>query len=224
MTTTKKKTSPYGLTKFSTIDEYHASLPTDIQKILQQLRQTIKQVAPQATEIISYNIPTFKLNKNLVHYAAYKGHIGFYPTSSPLTVFKDELADFKTSKGAIQFPIDKPLPTTLIKKIVKYRIEQDNETTSNKKKLRTCKNGHQYFKSSDCPTCPICEEAKRPKSGFLALLAAPARRALEYADIKTLKQLSKYSVNEILKLHGIGKTAIPILKRELSNAGLQFND
>ena len=148
MTTTKKKTSPYGLTKFSTIDEYHASLPTDIQKILQQLRQTIKQVAPQATEIISYNIPTSKLNKNLVHYAAYKGHIGFYPTSSPLTVFKDELADFKTSKGAIQFPIDKPLPTTLINKIVKYRIEQDNETTSNKKNYGLVSTGINTLKAA----------------------------------------------------------------------------
>lgn len=125
MTTTKKKISPYGLTKFSTIDEYHASFPTDIQKILQQLRQTIKQVAPQATETISYNIPTFKLNKNLVHYAAYKEHIGFYPTSTPMTAFKDELTKYKTSKGAIQFPIDKPLPTTLIKKIVKFRLTED---------------------------------------------------------------------------------------------------
>lgn len=90
--------------------------------------------------------------------------------------------------------------------------------------LRTCKKGHQYYKSSTCPTCPTCEEAKKPKDGFLSLLYAPARRALENADIKTLKQLSKYSENDILKLHGIGKTAIPILKRELKNAGLTFDD
>ena len=90
--------------------------------------------------------------------------------------------------------------------------------------LRTCKNGHQYYKSSDCPSCPICEEAKTPTDGFLSLLSAPARRALENADIKTLKQLSKYSEKEILKLHGIGKTTIPILKRELENARLAFND
>ena len=96
--------------------------------------------------------------------------------------------------------------------------------TPSKQTLRTCKNGHQYYKSSDCPTCPTCEEAKRPKNGFLALLAAPARRALENANIKTLKKFSKYSENDILKLHGIGKTAIPILKRELEKAGLQFND
>lgn len=88
--------------------------------------------------------------------------------------------------------------------------------------LRTCSKGHQYYKSTDCPTCPICEEAKRPKEGFLSLLSAPARRALENAGIKTLKQLSKYTEQDILKLHGIGKTAIPILKEELKNAGLRF--
>ena len=119
MTATKKKTSPYGPTKFSTIDEYHASFPTDIQKILQELRQTVKQVAPEATETISYNIPTFK---NLISYAGYKKHIGFYAGSSALIVFKDELTRYKTSKGTIQFPIDKPLPTALIRKIIKFRV------------------------------------------------------------------------------------------------------
>lgn len=93
-----------------------------------------------------------------------------------------------------------------------------------KKTLRTCKNGHQYFKSSDRPTCPECEEAKRPKSGFLPLLYAPARRALESANIMTLTQLSEYSERDIIKLHGIGKTAIPILKNELRKAGLKFKD
>lgn len=92
-----------------------------------------------------------------------------------------------------------------------------------KKTLRTCINGHQYYKSSDCPTCPTCEETKRPNDGFSALLFAPARRALENAGIKTLKQLSTYSEKDILKLHGIGKTAIPILKSELNKSGLTFN-
>jgi len=96
--------------------------------------------------------------------------------------------------------------------------------TALKKTLRTCKSGHQYYKSSDCPTCPACEAAKKPKDGFLSLLYAPARRALENAGIKTLKELSTYSANDILKLHGIGKTIIPILERELKNAGLRFND
>ncbi len=93
-----------------------------------------------------------------------------------------------------------------------------------KKTLRTCINGHKYYKSSDCPTCPTCEEAKRPNEGFLSVLYAPARRALENANITTLKQLSTFSEKDILKLHGIGKTAIPLLKRELNKFGLTFND
>ena len=93
---------------------------------------------------------------------------------------------------------------------------------TNTKTLRSCKNGHQYYKSSDCPTCPICEEAKRPQTGFMTLLAAPARRALENANISTLFQLSQFSEKDILKLHGIGKSAIPVLKRELEKEGLSF--
>lgn len=122
MKTTTKKNAPYGSTKFKTIDEYHLSFPKNIRNILETLRKTIKQIAPKAQEVISYNMPTFKLNKNLVHYAAYKEHIGFYPTPSPIKKFKDELVKYKTSKGAIQFPIDKPLPSALIKKMVKYRV------------------------------------------------------------------------------------------------------
>jgi uncharacterized protein YdhG (YjbR/CyaY superfamily) len=141
MTTIKKKISPYGLTRFTTIDEYHASFPADIQKILQQLRQTIKQLEPQATETISYNIPTFK---NLVSYAAYKGHIGFYSGAKSITVFKDELVNFKTSKGTIQFPIDKPLPTALIKKIVKFRVTEDSEKVKTKNAI--AKNFIRYHK------------------------------------------------------------------------------
>lgn len=142
MTDQKNKISPYGSKKFLTIDEYHAEFDKDIQKLLQSIRQIIKQSAPEAIETISYNMPTFKLNKNLVYYAAYKKHIGFYPSSSPLVVFKDELVDYKTSKGAIQFPIDKPLPISLIEKIVKFRVAQDKEN-SLKKTLRTSKSINQ---------------------------------------------------------------------------------
>ena len=126
MKTTIKKSSPYGRLKFKTIDEYHKSFPKNIRDILDRLRKIIKDTAPQAEETISYNIPTFKLRKNLVHYAAYKEHIGFYPTSSPMKVFEDELSKYKTSKGAIQFSIDKPLPLNLIKKIVIYRLVEES--------------------------------------------------------------------------------------------------
>lgn len=88
--------------------------------------------------------------------------------------------------------------------------------------LRICEKGHRYFKSSDCPVCPQCDSEKKPDSGFLSKLAAPARRALENAGINTLEKLSGYSEKEILNLHGIGKSSIPVLKLELEKAGLGF--
>ena len=119
--------------KFKTVDEYFSTLPANTGNILQEVRKTIKHVAPQAKELISYNMPAFKLNGVLVYYAAYKEHIGFYPTSSPIEVFKDELSAYKWSKGAIQFPIDKPMPFDLITRIVKFRVQQDTEKAKKKK-------------------------------------------------------------------------------------------
>lgn len=118
--------------KFTTVEEYLASFPEETRAILEELRQTIKQAAPKAVEVISYNMPAFKQNRVLVYYAAAKQHIGFYPTASPIQVFKDELAKYKTSKGAIQFPLDKPIPKALVKKIVKYRVEEDMEKAKKK--------------------------------------------------------------------------------------------
>lgn len=91
-----------------------------------------------------------------------------------------------------------------------------------KKILKTCKNGHSYYKSSDCPTCPICEEKRKPKDNFLSLLAAPARRALENKGIISLEQLSKFTEKEILSLHGMGKTTIPKLQKLLSENNMNF--
>ncbi|MFD0674320.1 RNA polymerase alpha subunit C-terminal domain-containing protein [Cohnella sp. GCM10027633] len=90
------------------------------------------------------------------------------------------------------------------------------------KELRTCPNGHRYYKSSDCPTCPACEQERKPDEGFLALLSAPARRALEHHGIVTLQQLSAYSEKEILKLHGMGPGSMPKLRASLQEAGLAF--
>ena len=121
-------------TKFKTVDEYFSAFPPKTRNILKALRKTIREVAPHAEELISYNMPSFKLHGMLVYYAAYDRHIGFYPTSSPMKVFKDELADYKTSKGAIQFPIEKAIPATLVKKIVKFRIKEILEKEAKKKK------------------------------------------------------------------------------------------
>lgn len=96
--------------------------------------------------------------------------------------------------------------------------------SDNKKNLRTCPKGHQYYKSSDCPTCPICEQERKPKDGLLSYLNAPARRALEGEGITTVEKLSQYTQKEILSLHGIGKTSIPILEKLLANQNLTFRE
>lgn len=109
------------------IDEYIKKFPEEVQVKLQVLRSVIRENAPEAVEKISYGMPTFYLNGNLVHFAAYRGHIGFYPAPSGIEAFKDELAVFKTSKGAIQFPIDEELPLDLIKKIVQFRVGENTK-------------------------------------------------------------------------------------------------
>ena len=106
------------------IDDYIAEFPKSTQKILQEIRATIRKAAPKAEEAIKYAIPTFVLNGNLVHFAAFKNHIGFYPAPSGIDSFKEELSKYKNSKGAVQFPLDKPLPVALITKIVKFRVKE----------------------------------------------------------------------------------------------------
>ena len=110
---------------FKTIDEYIATFPENIQIILEELRKAIRESAPEAEEVISYQIPAFKLNGILVYFAAFKNHIGFYPTSSPMEAFKEELSGYEISKGTIRFPINKPIPFDLVKKIVRYRVKQN---------------------------------------------------------------------------------------------------
>ena len=118
---------------FTTIDEYIKTFPKDIRKILETVRQTIKYAAPKAVEAISYQIPTFKLNGNLVHFAAFKNHVGFYPGSKAIEIFQKELTKYKSSKGAVQFPIDKPMPLSLIQKIVKHRVKENSAKTKKKR-------------------------------------------------------------------------------------------
>ena len=131
--------SPYGSVKFSTIDEYHAAFDRPVKTLLDKMRKIIRKSAPDAEETISYNIPTFKGNKNLVHYAAFKEHIGFYPGPSAIDIFSKELEKYHTSKGTVQFPMTDPLPEALIKSIVEFRVEEDRELVKAKSKLK--KNG-----------------------------------------------------------------------------------
>jgi uncharacterized protein YdhG (YjbR/CyaY superfamily) len=123
--------------KPSTIDEYIASFPGDIQEILEKIRQTIRAAAPGAEEAFSYQMPTFKLEGNLVHFAAFKNHIGFYPTPSGIEEFEAQLAAYKGAKGSVQFPLNQPIPYDLIAKIVAFRMRenlQKAEAKRNKKK------------------------------------------------------------------------------------------
>lgn len=113
-----KETAP------ATIDEFVSGFPAATQDILKSMRQLIKTLAPDATEAIAYGIPTFRLNGNLVHFSALKSHIGFYPTPSGIEAFRAELKDYRTSKGAVQFPLDQPIPWDLIQRMVEFRINE----------------------------------------------------------------------------------------------------
>ena len=110
---------------FITIDAYINTFPGDVQEILQKMRMTIHKAAPKAEEAVKYGIPTFVLNGNLVHFGGFKNHIGFFPGSAGVKNFQKELAKFKTSKGTIQFQLDKPIPYALVTKITKFRIKEN---------------------------------------------------------------------------------------------------
>jgi len=110
---------------FVTIDEYINAFEGEVKSILQKIRKTVREVAPEAIESINYGIPTFKQSGNQVHFAAYKNHIGFYPSPSGMEEFKKEVALYKTGKGTMQFPLDKPIPYDLISEIVRFRVEEN---------------------------------------------------------------------------------------------------
>jgi uncharacterized protein YdhG (YjbR/CyaY superfamily) len=119
---------------FTSIDEYIASCPEATRDILEKIRATIKAAAPDAFEKISYQMPTFDLKGNLVHFGVHKNHVGFYPTPSGIEKFKRELSAYELSKGAVQFPLDKPIPFDLIRQMVAFRVKENLENTAAKKK------------------------------------------------------------------------------------------
>ena len=111
--------------KAEDIDDYIADFPSDVQLLLEKVRTAIRKAAPQAEEAIKYQMPTFVLNGNLIHFAGYKNHIGVYPGSRPVEEFKDELTRYETSKGTIRLPLDKPVPSGLITKITKFCVQRN---------------------------------------------------------------------------------------------------
>ncbi|MBI5649060.1 MAG: DUF1801 domain-containing protein [Chloroflexi bacterium] len=116
------------------IDEYIAGFSPEVQAILEKIRLTIRKAAPDAKEKISYQMPTFTLNGNLVHFASFKNHIGFYPVPSGIEKFKKELAGYASGKGSVQFPLDQPIPYGLISKIVKFRVKENLAKAKGKKR------------------------------------------------------------------------------------------
>lgn len=123
-------------TPAKSIDEYIAGFPKEVQQILEKLRMTIRMAAPGAEETINYAIPTFTLEGNLVHFAAFKNHIGFYPAPSGIEAFKKELSVYAGAKGSVQFPIERPLPLSLVTKIVKFRVKENLEKAKQKQKKK----------------------------------------------------------------------------------------
>ncbi len=117
-----------------TIDNYIAGYPPEVQERLAAIRAAVREIAPQAEEAIKYGIPTFMLDGNLVHFGAFKHHIGFYPAPSGLEQFDKELAQYKRSKGAVQFPLDQPLPLDLIRRITAFRVQENQSKAASKKK------------------------------------------------------------------------------------------
>lgn len=118
----------------TTIDAFIAQHPPEVQAILRQIRAIIREAAPDATETINYGIPTFQLNGNLVHFSAFKKHIGFYPAPSGIEHFKDELSGYAGAKGSVQFPLDQPIPYELIRKIVEFRVQENQAKAQSKGK------------------------------------------------------------------------------------------
>lgn len=118
------------------IDEYIAGFPEDVQEILEEIRTTIRKAAPDAEETIKYQMPTFTLNGNLVHFAAFKKHIGFYPAPRGVEKFKEALSAYEGAKSTVRFPLDKPIPFGLISKIVKFRVKKNLERAQGKRKKR----------------------------------------------------------------------------------------
>jgi uncharacterized protein YdhG (YjbR/CyaY superfamily) len=116
---------PVNKTSSKEIDKYIAGFPKEVQAILNKVRAAIRKAAPDAQETINYGIPTFTLNGNLVHFAGFKKHIGFYPTPSGIEKFKKELSVYKGAKGSVQFPLDEPIPYALITRIVKFRVKEN---------------------------------------------------------------------------------------------------
>jgi uncharacterized protein YdhG (YjbR/CyaY superfamily) len=202
------------MNKAENIDDYISAFPPDVQMLLEKVRKTVQKAAPKAKEVISYGMPAFEQNRKLVYFAGYKNHIGFYPTASGIANFQKEIQGFKNSKGAIQFPLNKPLPLDLISRIVKFRVAETDQKAVLKQPAIKAVSKKTAIKTTKAVTLA--------DKDFLSTLVAPAKRALENNGITTLQKLSKYTESEILTFHGMGPGTLPKLRTALAEKGLVF--
>jgi len=216
------------------VDSYIAGAPKETRSRLREIRAVIRKTAPDAIEKISYRMPYYGYKGRLAYFAAYKNHIGLYIPPPVIEEYAGELNGYKTAKGTVQFPHQKPLPLVLIRKLIKTRLKLNEEGKGKfaesdgknpTEKPTVCSRGHKFYKSSDCPVCPICWSGyyrMRAQSDIPAKLSAPALRALVGAKIKNLKGLARYTEAEIAELHGIGPNAMKALRSALKAKGLAF--
>ncbi len=248
---------------YKTIDQYIKSFPKDMQVTLQSMRMTINKAIPGAEEAIRYGMPTFRLNdENLVHFAGYKTHIGFYPAPSAIVKFEKELSGYSTSKGCVRFPVNKQPPLALIGKITKFRLKESVKKAPKKSPSGNYTHYHadgsmwakgkltgktmdgywEWFRKDGTKMrsgtfdkgiqrgtwTTYDSKGKAYKVTEMKLtsvfekISAPATRALENAKIKNLKDLSKWTEKELMSLHGIGPSAIPVLRKALKESKLSF--
>ncbi|MBX7094732.1 MAG: DUF1801 domain-containing protein [Flavobacteriales bacterium] len=201
--------------KSDPIRNYIDRHPEPAASMMIELDQLISKLIPDAERKLSYGMPAYRSSENLVYFAAFKHHIGFFPTSKPIEHFKEELSDYKTSKGTIQFPFGKKIPAALIRKIVLFRITTVKEKNKSTATIITCKKGHTYTKTSDCRTCPKCEAENKNTNCFVPGLSAPAWRALQAAGIKNKNELKKFGIARLNKLHGVGPQALKLVEEFL---------
>jgi uncharacterized protein YdhG (YjbR/CyaY superfamily) len=202
------------------VEAYISQHEPEVQPILQSIRSIVKTLVPGAIEMISYGIPTFKLDKKpLVYFAAFKSHLSLFPAISKDDAFEKMFGKYRSGKGTIRFSIDQPLPVTLVKKFVMFRLQEHERQMTDKKQVRT------RVKKSNAPqtiTAANTTGKTNNRGDLPAKLSAPARRALANKGIRHLVQLAQFSESDMLELHGVGKSSIPLLRNALAEKGLAF--
>lgn len=201
------------------VDSYIEQFSGKTKAYLNELRLFIKSIIPEASEVISYGIPTFKYYNNLVHFAGYEHHIGFYPGAEAMKHFAKDFSRYKSGKGSVQFPLNQEIPFDLIKRIVIYSVEKNNEKLLQNAKYSLCINRHVHLKKV---ICPVCFQPDVLKDDDFTMLSNPAQRALASNGIDTWKSLAEFDLSTILTWHGIGKSAIPKFHDELDKRGLKL--